>query len=564
MYQIPAPVHFSPKKINRYDFSADSVQLAGELGERLARAIHRISHEAPFSEEYLLKQIKTDPNTWTNFPCCHGDVAGRWLWAQALAHSDCTEAPKDVLDLAHKAIAHQQADGHFGNETITPGVETMLGAYGNGWMLKGLSVLASLFPGEKLQTAVRQHVQWYIDQYPYWEEVARNIRERDTEYYAVTPSGYFHGLAGLASAYQITQDERILTLAKQFLPNVASLAEADHSHSYLTVRRGCLEFAEYNQDTDLVANIEQELEQVWHEFVMESGGIPERFVKFDGDHVHDDEACSHADWMLLCFKLHKLTGKAQWLERGILCLENQFYYNQTINGGFGARLIYQNRYLQMGKEGYWCCSLYGPSVMLEAASYFVQRHQDTLEILHPIEGTFTFGNQTVSLAWSQDYQQFSVDLSEAPEIKHVCLREPSWASWQVEQSTTTHHFMAQWKFWNATPGRAPEPVKPESGKVYTQFLGPWMLAARAAQNVDIPTLPAQQMAQGEPVEGLEIRAMKGMPQSSKTLMAVAPSDVQINQYDVFSWPNQPGNQIMLYPLKDKESPDNMKTWFKAK
>lgn len=563
MYQTPAPISFSPKSILGYSTAADSVVLKGEMGERLARSVKRISHDAPFSEDYLLNQIETDERIWTNFPCCHGDVAGRWLWAQALANSCCSESPEEVKSLALKTIERQKSDGHFGNETISEGVETMLGAYGNGWMIKGLSVLAGLFPDSKLEAAVKNHVQWYIDQYPYWEDVVKKISERGTEYYAVTPSGYFHGLAGLASAYRVTEDPRILALAKSFVPNVASLDEADHSHSYLTVRRGCLDFAEINNDQEMIRIVENELESVWKEFVMESGGIPERFIKFDDSHVHDDEACSHADWMLLCFKLHKLTGDNKWFDRGILCLENQFYYNQTINGGFGARLIHQNKYLQMGKEGYWCCSLFGPSVMIEGASYFVQCVEDTLQILHPIEGEFDFDGQKVVLSWDQDYQNYVVDLSGAPKIKNVNMREAKWVQWQSKPLANGFNFTASWLFWNALPQKAPEPVVVETGGTYTQFLGPWMLAARAAQHVPIPTLPMQALTTQQHIEGLQVKTMFGLPQASKTLMAVMPSDINISKYDVFSWPQQPSDQIMLYPLKDKESPDNMHGWFKA-
>lgn len=545
---------FNPKKILGLNTAADKITLKGEIGERCGRAMNRITNDAPYTEEYLLSQITTASDTWTNFPCCHGDTAGRWIWAQALAASAEDAPPAYVTELVGKAIALQQTDGHYGNPTIEAGVETMLGAYGNGWMAKGMPVYTEFFGETADRKAVENHVQWYLDQYAYWEEVTKKVGERDTEYYAVTPSGYFHGLDGLMSAYRLTKDERIVVLAKKFMRHLVPLSEADHSHSYLTVRRGALELAAVTGDTELLEMIASDLEEVWKLFVMENGGIPERFVEFTPGEIYDDEACSHADWMLLCFKLHNMTGNSTWFDRGILCMENQFFYNQLVNGGFGSRMVQDNKYLQMGKEASWCCSLYGPSLILEGSSYFVQLEGDTLTIHHPIDATVQFGDQTVELSWNGALENYAVDLSAAPGIKAVNLHQPFWVEWEKCKDGRRTVFSAHWKLWNGAAGKAPEAITPKSGETCTQFIGPWMLAARPAKNVDIPTLS---------IKDATVKTIKGLPESPKALRVAVPSDIELNQYDVFKWPGQPDNEILLYPLKDKESPDNAKTWFKC-
>nr|WP_010132781.1 hypothetical protein [Microbulbifer agarilyticus] len=557
-------VLFNPQRILGDEQLASSFHLHGEWGDRCGLSIFRTVAQPPYSEDYLLGQIVNDDGRWTNFPCCHGDVAGRWIWAHALATSNDPGNPPEYLkSLVDKAIALQQADGHYGNATIKPGVETMLGAYGNGWMLQGIASYARVHGGEAVLAALRAHVDWYIDQYEYWEDVSRKISERGTEFYAVTPSGYFHGLNGLIEAHKVLQDEQILELAKKIIDLAPPLEEADHSHSYLTIRRGCLAYAEQVGDEALLNRVMGELEQVWQEFVLEAGGIPERFRHFEDDAHIDDEGCSHSDWILLCLKLHKLTAEKRWLDRAILCIENQFFYNQTINGGFGARLILKNSYLQMGKEGYWCCSLYGPAAMLEAASYLTRIEGNTLNLLYPLEGELSFGDNRVRLKWRDDLQEYSVDLSDAPDIDDVQLYQPHWMRASQTAEAGCHRFQVQWQFWNGLPERAPEPVSPEEGGRYTQFLGPWMMVSRPNKASAYPQVPMAQLRETGQARGLEVRPMRKLPQSDKSLSVVMASDVEVSMYDVFSWASDKPDTLRLYPLKDKESPDSARSWFSA-
>ncbi|WP_066968105.1 hypothetical protein [Microbulbifer sp. Q7] len=557
-------VAFNPQKILGDGQLASAFHLRGEWGDRCGLSIFRTVAQPPYSEEYLLGQIVNDESVWTNFPCCHGDVAGRWIWAHALATShEPGNPPAYLKSLVDKAIALQQADGHYGNATIKPGVETMLGAYGNGWMLQGIASYAQVHGGEPVIAALRAHVDWYLDQYEYWEEVSRKISERGTEFYAVTPSGYFHGLNGLIEAYKVLKDARILELAKRIIDLAPPLEEADHSHSYLTIRRGCLAYAQLVGDSALQHRVIAELEQVWQEFVLEAGGIPERFRHFDDDTHIDDEGCSHSDWILLCLKLHHLTGEKRWLDRAILCIENQFFYNQNINGGFGARLVLKNNYLQMGKESYWCCSLYGPAAMLEGASYLTRLEDETLTLHYPLEGELVFGDDRVRMQWSEDLRAYSVDLSAAPGIKAVNLYQPHWMRASKSIEGACHQFAVAWQFWNAQPERAPEAVVPEAGGRYTQFLGPWMMVSRPNKASAYPAIPMAQLHETGEAPGLEVRTMHKLPQSGKSLSVVLSSDVDVSIYDVFSWATDKPDTLRLYPLKDKESPDSAKSWFSA-
>ena len=550
---------FSPRRILGKSRYADHVELRGELGDRCARALGRISHEIPYSENYFLSQIQAEPSHWADFPCCHGDTAGRWIWAQSLAASTESHAPSALAALVHKAIALQQSDGHFGNTTIESGTETMLGAYGNGWMIKGLPVYASLFPDADVRCAVEKHVQWYIDSYGMWNDLTKVVGERDTGFYAVTPSGYFHGLDGLMSAFRLTGDKRILELGRKFLQHRVPLDQADHSHSYLTVRRGILALAEITSDDALTQLVAADLDAVWSRFITESGGVPERFIIYPEGTKHGDEACSLADWILLCLDLHQMTNEVKWLDRAVLSLENQLFYNQQLNGGFGARPIESNYYTQMGMEAPWCCSLYGPAALIQSAAHLVTFVDGALSIHHPIEGTFTFGDEQIVLSWSPELSHYAVDTAAAPSIRRILLRQPPWLRW--DQSSEDYHeavpgtFAAEWRFWNSVPGRAPEPAAGNTRETYTQFLGPWMLTCKASEGDEPPLLPNLQ------ANGL-LRVMHGLPHARKTLRVEVSSNLKTNPCDVFRWPRQPANQILLYPLKDKECPGGTRAWFR--
>lgn len=545
--------------------SPERITLGGELGRRLARSIRRIEDDAPYCSEFLLSQISAERGSWCNFPRFHGDMCGRWILAETHAHGAAAAPPDHLATLVADAIRLQNADGSFGAVQTEAEPLNREKAYGNGWMLRALATYAEVFADAPARAAAVRLGEHYLRTAPAW--FASTESERDTGAYAATISCFYHALDGLVALARLTGDERYRGLGRQFLPRLTRLAQADHSHMYLTIRRGVLGLALDAGDTAMVAALAEDLDQVWSRCALETGGMPERFNLEPGGHA-DDEGCTLFDWGILMSRLHAATGAARWMERAILNLENHICYNQCYNGGFGSCEL-GHVYKQQGKEAPWCCSLFGPFGLIDGAAGYVRLAGDVLEVNHLVSGTVRFADgQEVALVRDDAAGTYRVDLARAPRIARVAILRPHWmalggagaedagARTVLPRGGGQVVATVAWKLWAARPGRAPEPFTPADGDQAVLFYGPWILAHR---HHDGPVPVRLRRGTDGALTGWEARHLLGLTYAGEGYRIAMPMERTVTASDVFRGIDQGANELWAYPLKDKESPMQMRT-----
>lgn len=540
---------------------ADRFSLRGELGYRLQRSLDRIEHQAPYSREYLLSQISGEAGCWCNFPRFQGDMAGRWVLAETFAHGNADTPPEHLASLVTELVDLQNTDGSFGTIRWADEPLSTEKAYGNGWLLHALSQYALTFSDEAVRSAAIRLGQNITDRAKVWE--ASTLKESGDHGYATTVSCFYHALPGVMTLHRLTGDKRLLSLAQSFGTQATPMEAADHSHMYLTIRRGMLMYFLATHQSAKIEELAAELDRFNDQWVTESGGVPERLVKPDNDWEFQDEGCSLFDWLLLCVMLHQATGDARWRDRAGLNLENQIFYNQTYNGGFGS-VVMKNDYPQFGKEAPWCCSMFGPFGMIVASAFFVRLQKRTLTIQHLIEGEFHFGEQRVVIHRDDEKGLLRIDLTAAHEIETVVVEAAPWleasgpecadATGGIDVPETRCIVLKiVYRLWCSTPGRAPCEITSTSDKQAVLFHGPWMLTHRH-HAVDL-ALEIRSTADGH-LRAKKIDWLYGLPGSGRGFRVTTrtPSCPEIETG--FRSPGQDDRDVYLYALKEAESPMN--------
>ncbi len=538
--------------------SLKTMRLTGELGFRAARIIRRLETELPYSNEYILSQISGEKSQWSNFRKFHGDIAGRWILAMSYAYSGKDTPPEHLQSLVDDVLALQNDDGTFGCVQQVNEPLNMHKAYGNGWMLKGLTHFAAVFKNGPARAAAEKLGDWYAHSFEAW--VTNASAENDgNENYAVSRSCYFHALDGLVSLYRLTGEQKTLVLAGALIPHLTPMEEADHTHMYLTCRRGVLEYYIETGEKNKIQELAGELQHFEEKFILETGGAPERMEQDDTlrnnpERLFSDEGCANFDWLLLCARFHEVIGENRWRDRALLNLENQIFFNQLDNGGFGD-CEFGPYYPRLQKEAPWCCSLFGPFGFIQAAPMFVHKKQDSVILHAPLSGTFTFDDQT-ELVVRCDYETQTLFISVTPgtDVQRVQLNLPFWMQTEKTElnlaQETCFEIPFKTRLWFADPLQAPIQEKTkDSGDEKILFYGPWLLAHRF--NEPLPTATISINEEGFITE-FEAEFIRGLGSYGESVRIHVPSSIQTNPHDVSLDPNQHDGDLWLYPLKDKE------------
>jgi len=341
------------------------------------------------------------------------------------AYSGKDTPPEHVQSLVDKALALQNDDGTFGcvqqeNEPLN-----MHKAYGNGWMLKGLTHFAAVFGDASARTAAENLGDWYVNSFESWAANASSESDSDGNY-AVSRSCYFHALDGLVSLYRLTREQKYLDLAGALIPHLTPMDEADHTHMYLTCR---------------------------------------------------DEGCTNFDWLLLCTRLHDVTGETRWRDLALLNLANQIFFNQLDNGGFGDT-EFGPYYPRLQKEAPWCCSLFGPFGFIQAASMLMQKEENTITLHAPVSGVFTFDDQTeLTVDCNREQQKILITATPGTDAQKIKLNLPFWMHVEKTELDLTQETRFEIPFknrlWFSAPRQTPkqETTQP-SGNEKILFYGP--------------------------------------------------------------------------------------------
>lgn len=543
-------------------------RLGGELGYRLTRNIDRIERQVPYSTQYLLGQVSTEPGCWCNFPRFHGDMVGRWILAETYIHGDDSVPPPHLRHLVGDLLALQNDDGSFGSVPWASEPLNPEKAYGNGWTLKALAQYALTFDDDAARAAAIRMGQCYSDMAPVW--YASDQGEATDRGYASSVSCFYHALDGVMTMHRLTDDQSYLHLARDMAGHLTPLEEADHSHMYLTIRRGLLRYYQAIGDHKAIAALAAELDRFHDRWIMENGGVPERLVEPDATWKLQDEGCSLFDWHLLTLAMHRETGDEKWLRRAILNLENQVYYNQTYNGGFGSVII-NDSYPQMGKEAPWCCSLFGPYGLIGGAAYLLEYHNDTLSIHHPVPGSFVFDDQHVTITRDDREGRLTIDLSAAPAIKRLRLATPFWWAWADSDEVADGESIVyreitvgedrwvtlsyRYRAWSATPGAAPHWKRDAmADDRVVLFFGPWLLNHRHHPKAGDKPLGIHATLRAGLIEPDRVEYLLGLPGSGEGFELRFTTDRSPEPMTTFRWPNQPQREVRFYPLKECESP----------
>lgn len=537
--------------------------LAGELGFRLSRSARRIEEELPYSREYLLSQITGAADEWSNFPRVHADIAGRWVLAETYLQAGRSAPSPALAAVMETLLKLQNEDGSFGIISFEEEPLNMHKAYGNGWMIKALSQYAITFEDESVCRAAVKMGEFYERTFPLWAQSSRG--ERDTNFYAISISCYYHAFDAIVTLYQLTEAERWLDLAERYIPHLTPLEDADHSHMYLTIRRGLLRYYGIRQMDEAIRQLASELQELYATSVLESGGMPERLWLPEGEHA-DDEACSLFDWEMLATMMFEASGDTCWLDYAILNLENQIFYNQTYNGGFGSCEL-GGAYKQQSKEAPWCCSVFGPYGLLETGAALVHFAGDTVQINHLISGEFTSSTgDRIALLRDDEQGLFTISTTAAPGIRKVKIYSPHWLEltagsgtldngWFVIEPNRSGEIVLQvgYRLWLSNKGKAPKQLTVvPAGEPFVLFYGPWMLTHRFHE---APVRVKLALDDDGYVTNFERRFLRGMNFYGQSIRVIVPSDIVIEPADTFRGVHENSGALYMYPVKDKESPN---------
>lgn len=558
------PVTIRYDRIRKDKGRPQSFALNGELGYRLWRSARRIEQQFPYCEEYILSQVSAAPGQWSHFPRFHGDIAGRWLLAETYLYSGQDTPPEHLKSLVMRLIDLQNGDGSFGKISSADEPLNMHKIYGNGWMLKALAQYAITFRDEAAQQAAERLGHFYEQSFPLWS--AARHGDVKTDFYAVSVNGYYHALDGNMTLYDLTHDERWLNLAACFLPDLLALDEADHSHMYLTIRRGLLR---YYQSKGMKAEIDalaEELHRCYAACILETGGVPERFWLKPGD-WSDDEGCSLFDWSILTTHLYELTEDTRWLQYAILNLENHIFYNQTYNGGFGSYELHTGCYKQQGKEAPWCCSLFGPYGLMESSSVWVRLNNDVLEVNHLISGEFTFANsERVSIVRDDEQGKLTINTQDAPSLRCVVLYVPFWLNITGQQSVADdNRFIIEvtqpgiisinygYRVWVSNKGKAPQWLKTVPvDEPFVLFYGPWLLCHRF--HGERAVVADMVLDEAGFVSNTHQQFILGPGFYGESHRITLPCNQHLRPADAARGIDEQSGELYLYPLNAKESP----------
>lgn len=366
------------------------------------------------------------------------------------------------------------------------------------------------------------------------------------------------------SLYRLTGERRYLDLAEKFVPASTPLDRADHAHMYLTVRRGMIELFAETGNREALSELVRELDEVYGNHTIETGGIPERFHKGKSglrcgcDAHFADEACGNFDWLLICLRLRELGFGAQWADRAAFVMETHLWFNQSYNGGFGD-LPMGAYYTIMHKEAPWCCSLFGPFGLTRAGELWVRQAGDVILVDHPVTGDYDFG--TVGVSLKRDMARSVYIIRGSKGKARLLLRSPFWMEYSGQAAkdgvleiavneNETVEIPFCFHLWLSRHGEEPAPVsRQEAGGKGVLFYGPWLLAHRF--NDPIPQVSLETDERGF-VKDFKAETLLGCNFYGETTRITLPANTVISPDDVARGVDEQSGEIRLYPLKDRE------------
>ncbi|NLO33772.1 MAG: hypothetical protein GX117_10520 [Candidatus Hydrogenedentes bacterium] len=416
------------------------MEAGGDLQARINLVFQRFQEqtEPSFSDDFILADVKLDPQYPRRFDEFSGDISGRYVGAVAEMAKDPDEIAR-LHRLVSALLQHQREDGRFGAASLSfdaaqIGPAQMALLWGNGRLLTGLLEYQRRFPDkeEVLDASLRLgDFLLHVFQDCSTPEVRERVKGKAANGF-ICFTQLNEGLELLARA---SGDMKYRDAARQ-MESFWEERGVQHTHGYLTTLRGHMLIYESTREQALLDAVETRFkDMVDAGAVKVNGGL----LEFFDDTYNRDEGCSEADFVRLCLQLYQATGKEDYGARAEKCLYNSLYGSQFETGDFGHRCFDAYGYVPHpgAARAWWCCTMHGLRAFRDVLDHVVTVvPSEPKEVSAPEVRVHLFSEGF----WGSDNFKFHMEPLHTSELAYrmvvsatpetpltVGIRFPSWA-----------------------------------------------------------------------------------------------------------------------------------------
>ncbi len=407
---------------------------AGELGWRINWVQNRFDYvqEPAFTDEFILQDVRLDPDYPRRFQEFSGDISGRFI--EALSVEPRNDSHKVWVNrLVKEILKCQKNDGRFGNPDLVftreqVGRDHMALLWGNGRLLVGLVTYYMCNPNPDVLRTAQKMGDFFIK---IFEECAQpEVMKRLENQGANGFICFTQWNEGLELLSRISGDTKYREVASKLEPLLPP-PPPQHTHGYLTTLRGSMLIWESTKNPEILTAVEkryQELvEGAWFHL---NGGVAEYFNKT----YPRDEGCSEADLVRLCIQLWQATGKETYLEHAEKCLLNSLFPNQFETGDFGHHTFDSRGYVQAPGPGraWWCCSMHGLRALHDVKIVAIDSPKpNNIRVNLYFSGEFLLDNTEVKTSRTNSsegkFNYIIKFVATTDSETTLSIRHPSWA-----------------------------------------------------------------------------------------------------------------------------------------
>ncbi|MCX8064016.1 MAG: glycoside hydrolase family 127 protein [Candidatus Hydrogenedentes bacterium] len=407
---------------------------SGELDWRINWVQNRFDYvqEPAFTDEFILQDVRLDPNYPRRFQEFSGDISGRFIEA-IIIEPRSDRHKKWIRRLVGEVLKNQREDGRFGNPNLVftkdqIDREHMALLWGNGRLLVGLATYYQSNPDPEVLTSAKRMADFFLR---IFEECAQPDVIRRLENQGANGFICFtQWNEGLELLSRISGETKYREFAMKLEPLLPPPAP-QHTHGYLTTLRGAMLIWESGKDSEILTRVEKRYEELQREgWFQLNGGVAEYFNKA----YTRDEGCSEADLVRLCIQLWLATGKEIYLDHAEKCVFNSLFPSQFETGDFGHHTFDKRGYVQSPGQGraWWCCSMHGLRALQEVKKIVIDSPRPrNIRVNLFLSGEFTsddvdlIATRRSTSKGSFEYVMKFTKTTNAESA--ISIRHPSWA-----------------------------------------------------------------------------------------------------------------------------------------
>jgi DUF1680 family protein len=420
-----------------------------EFQNRLIASESRlVSSDIPpvFTGDFILADIKLDPEYPRRFSNYSGDLSGRYIEVMSLRGQEDDEA--FLSQIVNTALKYQKKDGRFGSDTldfrnVNITGEHMALLWGNGRLLVGLMAYYRKSGDQEVLQAARKLGDFYLTTY---EACAtpENISKL-ADFGAMGIICFTQYIEGMTELFQETRKPEYLEICQKVYPILPPRGN-QHAHGYLSTLRGVLKLYELTgneEDLDFVIMRYNDLKNSTDYTVFGS------VMEFFGGKGLRDEGCASADFVRLALHLFRITSDQGYLNDAEMALYNALYFNQYPTGDFGHHILTINKQVVYEEQkdksttfsidgvsshyrmaAWWCCTMHGLRCLQDVMTRVVSLKEGALYVDLYLETQVTLRGSilTISRNSSSDYPLYYEFEFINPLEDEIYLRIPAWAS----------------------------------------------------------------------------------------------------------------------------------------